>query len=252
MAKQTGFLKVEGTIGDVTFMKTQDGYRVRQKGGVPASRIATDPNFKRTRENMAEFGAAGKAGKVLRKAFNPERLRVKDGRLVSRLVKSMMGVIRSDVTHRRGERTVTGGNLALLQGFEFNGSAQLSTNLAVPYASTIDRANGELSVTLPAFIPENKVVPPISATHFRILSAGGWVDFTTGEFEVVQSESQAYTLDETPTEALQLKNQVTPASTKPLFLLLGLEFLQELNGFQYPLQSGSFNSMAVVLVDQDV
>ena len=52
MAKQKGIIKLEGTIGDITFYKsTQDGHLAREKGGVSADRIANDPNFQRTREN---------------------------------------------------------------------------------------------------------------------------------------------------------------------------------------------------------
>ena len=66
MAKQKGIIKLKGTLGDITFYKSQDGFLAREKGGVEASRIANDPAFQRTRENGAEFGTAGKAGKMLR------------------------------------------------------------------------------------------------------------------------------------------------------------------------------------------
>ena len=66
MAKQKGIIKLEGTIGDITFYKSQDGYLAREKGGIDANRIASDPAFQRTRENGSEFGAAGKAGKMLK------------------------------------------------------------------------------------------------------------------------------------------------------------------------------------------
>ena len=39
MAKQSGIIKLEGTIGDVTFYKSKDGLLARSKGGVDASRI---------------------------------------------------------------------------------------------------------------------------------------------------------------------------------------------------------------------
>ena len=55
MAKQKGILKLDGTIGGITFYKSQDGYLAREKGGVDGNRIATDPNFQRTRENGSEF-----------------------------------------------------------------------------------------------------------------------------------------------------------------------------------------------------
>jgi hypothetical protein len=69
MARQKGIIKLKGTIGDITFYKTQDGHLAREKGGIDASRIKTDPAFQRTRENGSEFGRAGKAGKVLRTAL---------------------------------------------------------------------------------------------------------------------------------------------------------------------------------------
>ena len=65
MARQRSIIKVDGTIGGITFYKSKDGYLAREKGGIPAERIANDPAFQRTRENGAEFGRAGKAGKVL-------------------------------------------------------------------------------------------------------------------------------------------------------------------------------------------
>ena len=60
MAKQKGIIKLDGTIGGITFYKSQDGYLAREKGGVPAEKIANDPAFQRTRENGEEFGLAVK------------------------------------------------------------------------------------------------------------------------------------------------------------------------------------------------
>ena len=51
MAKLSGILKIEGTLENLTFYKTQDGHLVKTKGGVSADRIANDPTFQRTREN---------------------------------------------------------------------------------------------------------------------------------------------------------------------------------------------------------
>ena len=51
MAKQSGIIKLKGTIGDIAFYKTRDGHLARTKGGVSADRIQNDPVFQRTREN---------------------------------------------------------------------------------------------------------------------------------------------------------------------------------------------------------
>lgn len=66
MAKQRGIIKREGTISDITFRKTKDGYLAKEKSLIAARKINSDPAFIRTRENMAEFGRAGRAGKLLR------------------------------------------------------------------------------------------------------------------------------------------------------------------------------------------
>ncbi len=43
MATQKGIIKLKGTIGDITFYKTQDGNLARLKGGVEKNRILNDP-----------------------------------------------------------------------------------------------------------------------------------------------------------------------------------------------------------------
>jgi len=69
MAKQIGVIKIQGTIEDLTFRKTQDGYMVSKKSAVNKSRITNGSSFVRTRENMAEFSNATKAGKLLRRSI---------------------------------------------------------------------------------------------------------------------------------------------------------------------------------------
>jgi predicted peroxiredoxin len=68
MPKQAGIFKITGTMDDVSFFKTSDGYLVRKKTSVNAARIQTDPAFKRTRENLAEFARAAQSAGLLRNA----------------------------------------------------------------------------------------------------------------------------------------------------------------------------------------
>jgi len=58
-------------------------------------------------------------------------------------------------------------------------------------------------------------------------------------------------LNATATAVLNLPHQVTANSTKPLFLVLGIEFSQEVNGTMYSLKNGAFNALALVKVDVD-
>ena len=157
----------------------------REKGGIDASRIASDPAFQRTRENGSEFGRAGKAGKLLRTAFRPLLLNSADGRMVSRLTQRMVKVIQADLVSDRGLRNVIDGEAELLFGFEFNIRGKLGTSLFAPFVASIDRVAGEIKVDLVSFIPANMIAAPSGTTHFKIISGGAEVDFETETFVVL-------------------------------------------------------------------
>ncbi|HQW44988.1 MAG TPA: hypothetical protein PLX74_12470 [Chitinophagaceae bacterium] len=248
MAKQKGIIKIDGTIGDITFVKTQDGYIAKQKTSLKGERIATDPAFKRTRENGAEFGRAGKAGKVLRNAVRTVLQNAKDKRVTSRLTGEMMKVVKADSTSTRGLRNVLDGELELLRGFDFNINAKLGTTLYALYTGTIDRVAGTATVAIPSFIPAERIAAPAGSTHFNIVSMGAEVDFENQTFITDNKQSGILPWDNTATAALNLANVVTVNSTHPLFLLLGIQFFQQVNGINYPLKNGAFNALSLIEV----
>jgi hypothetical protein len=248
MAKQKGIIKLEGTIGDITFVKTKDGYIAKEKTGLNGDRIATDPAFQRTRENGAEFGRAGKAGKMIRTAFRSLLQNAADSNMTARLTKELIKVIQADATSVRGERNVIDGEAKLLQGFDFNEQGKLATTFFAPFTTTIDRVVGSLTTTIPSFVPNVMIGYPSGATHFKITAAGAAIDFEGQGFEQKLSESAVMPIDGTATAALNLVNNLTANSTHPLFLILGIEFYQEVNGNQYPLKNGAFNALQIVKV----
>ncbi|MBC5837628.1 hypothetical protein [Flavobacterium muglaense] len=252
MARQKGIIKLKGTIGDITFYKTQDGHLAREKGGIDANRIKNDPAFQRTRENGSEFGRAGKAGKILRTAFRALLLNSADSKMVSRLTQQMVKVIQADTTSVRGLRNVIDGEAELLAGFEFNIRGKLGTSLFAPFVGAIDRVTGNITVDLASFVPLNMIAAPSGTTHFKIISAGAEIDFEAETFVEAHSETAILPWDINATAVISQTNAVTPASTKPLFLALGLEFYQDVNGAMYPLKNGSYNPLSIVKVDSGV
>lgn len=248
MAQQKGIIKLDGTIGGITFYKSKDGYLAREKGGVSGDRIANDPAFHRTRENGAEFGRAGKAGKVLRTAIRAMLQNAADSRMVSRLTTEMVKVIQADVTSVRGQRNVIDGEAELLEGFDFNLNGKLGTTIYAPFSAVITRTSGDLVVTIPPYVPINMIAAPGGATHYKIVSAGAEIDFEQETFVMDSSESAIIAWNGTATTSLTLTNNVTAASTKPLFLVLGVEFYQEVNGVKYSLKNGAYNALSLVKV----
>lgn len=169
MAQQKGIIPLQGTIGNITFYKSKDGYMAREKSGLNADRIANDPSFARTRENGAEFGRAGNAGKVLRSAIRALLLNTADSRMIARLTREMMKVIQADTVNERGLRNVIDGEAELLTGFEFNANSKLGTVLFAPFTQSINRVTGVLEINIPSFIPVNMIAAPSGATHYKLV-----------------------------------------------------------------------------------
>lgn len=248
MAKLKGILKIQGTLDELTFYKSQDGHLVRTKGGVSGERIANDPAFIRIRENGTEFGAAASAGKLLRNTVRPLMLNAADNRVTSRLTQVMTLIKNYDVTSPRGERSVADGiqdpaAKQLLKGFDFNNRAIMGTVLHATY--TISPTTGEIAVA--AFTPVNDLSVPAGATHVSLRSAFAVVDFAAGTGAIEYSPVTNLPID-SATSAVTLTPAAVPAGAGTKLLLLMLEFFQEVNDVQYSLKNGAYNVLAIVAV----
>lgn len=248
MARQKSIFKIEGTIGDVTFYKSKDGFLVREKGGVSSERYRNDPNFQRVRENSSEFGRAGKAGKTLRTSLRSLLKEIADYRMTSRLTQQMMRVIQQDATSTRGQRNVIDGETELLEGFDFNLNAKLGSNFFAPFTVTLERASGSAGVELPPYSPTEAIAAPAGATHFKIKTAATAVDFEAETSVTVEESSELLPLSTATTTPLELHNDLPTGLTQPLFYVLGINFYQEVNGEMYPLKNGAYNALQVVKV----
>jgi len=249
MARQNGIIKLKGTIGGITFYKTSDGDLAREKGGIDASRIKNDPAFQRTRENGAEFGTAGKGGKLVRNAIRILLQNAKDKRVVSRLTTDLLKVVKTDSNNERGLRTVQDGDMKMLKGFEFNINGKLSSTLFTDFVSAFDRVAGDGSINIGAFSPAVRIAAPAGTTHFKVVTGVAELDFKH-EVSVFESDETAILpYDNANTAAIALSANITANSTLPVFQVLGIEFYQEVNGQMYPLKNGAYNALSIVEID---
>jgi hypothetical protein len=249
MAKQTGIIKLKGTIGGISFYKTSDGHLAREKGGVDKKRIQNDPAFQRTRENGSEFGRAGKGGKVLRNAIRVLLQNAKDKRVVSRLTKDLVAITKTDTINDRGLRTLQDGNLSLLENFEFNLNGKLGATLFAIYSKAFDRVSGEATLSIAAFSPTIRIAAPSGTTHFKVVMGAAELDFEN-ETSVFESDETAISpYDGANTAPIAMTATITANSVLPVVQVLGIEFYQEVNGQMYPLKNGAYNALSVVIVD---
>jgi hypothetical protein len=246
MAKLNGILKIEGTLQDMTFYKTQDGHLVKTKSGVSGDRIANDPAFARTRENGSEFGSAASAGKLLRDSVRTMVSTASDNRVTARVTQTMTQIKNLDTTSMRGERTVdvgiaTAEGKALLKGFNFNDKAILGAILYKPYS--VNTSTGVISIA--DLVPINDIAAPTGATHVSVKGAFAIVDFAAGTSDVGYTNIQNLAIDGTSTSVTLTPASVPSGSGIKLFLLQ-VEFFQEVNAVQYSLNNGAYNGLAIV------
>ena len=127
MAKNNSYLKFEGTLGGLTYYEKDGQSIVKVKSSLSKSRIEKDPNFKRTRENMKEFGGAARASKALRDALITVVRTMGDTYLSARLTGIMRKMLNTG-SGLRGQRTINIlANKDLLEGFELNKKDALCT-----------------------------------------------------------------------------------------------------------------------------
>ena len=166
-----------------------------------------------------------------------------------RLTREIMKVLQADQGNARGMRQVLAPNTVKLEGFEFNELARLGGTFYAPFTAAIDRVAGTLVVTIPAFIPQNMITPPGGATHARFMAGGAEINFADNQFVLGSAQSPVFLLNEQVLPEVVLSQEVTPNSIHPLFLAFGIEFFQEVNGAQYPLKNGAYNSLSLVKIE---
>ncbi len=238
-----------GTTGDMTYKKTKDGYTAQEKSHISAEAILTKDSYARTRENMAEFGRAGKASKVVRAAFAALIKAASDTRMTSRLTKTFLAIIKTDPVNDRGQRIVTEGNMELLEGLNFNIESPLYGAFAATYNTVVDRVSGQCTISVQPFHPLEVVTPPEGATHMRLVAGAASIDFDTQTFVNHNVTSADLPLSTVATPLIELLPSVDPNSIRPIFLVFGVQFFQMVNAKAYILSNGATNAMALVKVD---
>lgn len=248
MARQSGLIKIKGTLDNVSFYKSKDGDLARMKTSLDGKRIASDPAFVRTRENNSEFGSSAGSGKLLRDAIRTMMQNASDGRVTARLTKLMTQIKNLDGTSARGARNVGVGiqtpeAKALLKGFNFNIKAILGSIVFNPF--DVDVATGV--ITLDDLVPINDVSATPGATHITLRGAWAKVDFATGESSVEETNAVNLPIDAASTNVV-LTPAAAPVGPGTDVYLLMIEFFQEVNGNQYSLKNGAFNALSIVEV----
>lgn len=211
-----------------------------------------DPSFERTRETMAEFARAGKAGKLIRLSFRELLVNAADRNLSSRLVKVLFRAINADAINGRGERTVQNGDLQQLVGFNFNNRSSLTELLYARYTVEVNRAQGQVNVAFSPFVPKVMVLGSRKTSHFSIVAAAALLDFEKDTHQYVQQSTGELPWDNLQTAPIALNMAFPIGSTLPIIVVLGIEFYTRvMSGKIYPYKGDELNAAAIVKVSHN-
>ncbi|MFZ4455530.1 MAG: hypothetical protein ACOYOT_04850 [Bacteroidales bacterium] len=173
MAKQAGHIKYKGTIGDIRHFKIKglNGHYAGLVGGPSKEQVKTDPAFKRTRENMNEFGGCANAAKSVRMGLSSLIKQMSDPQLAGRLTGIMKKINLEDMSEARGYRAILiTTQRQYLNGLQFNKNLNFDSILGTPYSVTNSASRLKSTLTVDPFSPEVKMHAPAGATHFRLIN----------------------------------------------------------------------------------
>ncbi len=109
MAIQKGPFKFSGKFGDAIGYYDGKEQRVKKHGKVDIEVRQHAPQYEETRKNEAEFGVATRAGQLFRQAMMHITQRWTNKHYPPNVMKAVLQILRSDVSHIKGQKTVNSG-----------------------------------------------------------------------------------------------------------------------------------------------
>ena len=258
MARQSGPLKYKGNIGGIRHFKIKglSGSFAGMAGGASADQIKNAPEFKRTRENMNEFGGSATAAKSVRVGLSSLMKQMADPQLTGRLTAIMKKINLEDQSEARGYRAILISQQSqYLKGLNFNKHINFDSVFTGKIDIVPEANRNGVAVTV-TFNPANNVNAPAGATHFRLISAISVIsdyayNASTKVYEaidpVLNEQNSVVYMPYTDFSSADLQMNTTnilvgsPVLTADTSLLVcvGIEFYQQVGANYYLFSSGN-------------
>jgi hypothetical protein len=107
----------------------------------------------------------------------------------------------------------------------------------------VDTATGKINIG--SIVTQNEIAYPQGATHIVFKSGFACINFETGASELQVSAAERLAINE-ENQNLSIAPDDVPSIEGTKFILLCIEFVQEVNGNDYSLKNGAYNVLCVV------
>jgi len=265
MARQKGIIRIQGSLGGITFYQQNGENLTRETNGPSKAKIETDPAFRRTRENNQEFAGSAAAGKALRLGLQTYLDAMSDSRVTSAVMKQFRIMINRADSGARGQRPIEIlKHKDLLVGFNFNRFTLFDSVFMAPYSVAVNADRTAATFTIPDFSTDNSIHVPKGATHFKIISTVSVLssyEFDETSKKYVPTDVASNTQNASASSIFipiggyvgsitELTSAIIPApallATSALVACIGIEFYQMVASRPYLLAQG--NSMKITNV----
>lgn len=244
MARQTGVVKISGTLGDISFYKTRWGYFARSKSSLSGKRVKREKNFARTMENAREFTSAIQSGKILRDAIRHLLKGASDSYLSARMNGLFSGIQKTDVVSQRGKRHAAvalqhAEGKVLLKGFEFNRDC---------FLIQLIRKRPEISgdeITIYGLNLLRDISWPKGASGAELKACITDIDFGHKKF-IRYNTNTVYLVRGAGTTDITMTAGVLPTPSSNRLYILRCSFFHEKNGVKYFLKDKKYNCLHIL------
>ncbi|MGB3342868.1 MAG: hypothetical protein WBA61_03065 [Aequorivita sp.] len=245
MAKQTGIIRLKGTLDGINFYG-KDNARTAG-GGYNTKAIKTKPSMARTRENASEFGHGSRVKRAFRTSLAPFLCIRKDGTLHGRMMQLFPKLIMLDRVNSRGERRVA-------PGLETPRGRQLLRDFVLSPACEVFEVLGTSGVfDFPSRILEvadfdiKDVRFPSGATHLALTLGLLHFDFASLEYKL--NTSAPLYMDKSYAGTSFNLNVDLPEIPGTAIAVLGIKFYQEVAGTYYLFRDAKAVGVDIIGVD---
>ncbi len=256
MARNIGIVQISGKVGGLQFFHKNGESFVGLPSNISKERIKSDPAFARTRENNSEFGGAALVSKNFRAQLIP--LRNLTERNLHNRVTSQIRKMMNEGAGPRGKRAAQFSlHHDYFNGFELNASSKLSEIVYATIAVSANNDRNEVTLSLDEFLPSDYLNIPEGSTHYKLYASalsisdygpsgllnqygplnaaqdGLFATVSSTEMPISSANPGGFSF------TVSLPGAPVLAADVSLFSILGIAFLQNLNGTFYQLHSNN-------------
>jgi hypothetical protein len=203
-----------------------------------AKKEKTIPSTSIGRELAKEFANAGNGTRLIFTALHVLlKESAKEHQLSGKLNAKLLRVAQSDPISDLGKRSLSKGDLRLLEGFDFYHKRPLLRHLPGMPAVKLDRRTGKCYITLSEFVPAEWLPHDCNASHITIKAAATSLDFELERFSTFTGSSIA--LPVSTKTGVSFGFDAPKGFSLPVMVVVGIQFEQVINGKSYPMAGRS-------------